>query len=674
MDIGYKTFSVCWEVVNGEENVSLVGRIGRVNQSKSNLVGRTPAVVVAFENDEKPALDETQYILEFSGAAVSRMQKSTRSLSGQFNLLKQCLIPENDPLLRSLGVRSCYARTHRWNKRLAATVASSGQVKIFDVLTNEETLQEVKSADDALVQLLRYYLQATKKEIWDCSGLTIEQVDELIATKTRIGLSATTAFGDAALDKLRYLLGKAGFPKETTILSEAKSAAIYCVLHHETAQTNALELSPGGGMKLRDKKFMVVDIGGGTTDIGVVQVLSTAPTLKLRDIQPVAACMSGSEELNHAAVNYVRQYFKNFWPAIETITDMQKKDLLRTVREQFEIVKKDFNPLKLQKDASELQIFPDPIHSALSPFLQSKGFDLHFTNKKIQQIFEDWLKDIVQLIRDERSQLETNGEKPGEIPIVLTGLGSSPEFIKQHIRTNTGAKVITINPSTCSSVVYGGYFSMLEKGLARRSLARFSYGFITPENSTVWLVEDYENPGRVYQSPSISDRAHSETPIWLIHKGEDLSGNNKFSCKGVMQIKEPIKFPLRIGIIIIKSADATIHERQLLALQDEIDTGTIIVEDEPLEMEMDQTRSGLRRETDKKSGRDIIETEFRVEIVFKGLHCEMQLLIPKFGTFTTKEWRDKKDLMTHEHQVDDLSSHTAQDNDSIETSTIQFLS
>jgi len=672
MDIGYKNLSVCWDVIDGAENVVFNSQIGRVKHGESTRLGRAPAVVAAFKDSPRPALGETQYIFEFTSPAFSGMQNIASSPCKQFSLLKQCLVPEDATPLSNLAPRSWYRRTNNWNKRLAKKVASSGEVKISDVLTNKTTLQEINSVDDVFAQLLRHCLQATKKEIFENSGLTIAQIDDLIATKARIGVSATTAFGDGALDKLRRLLGIAGFPRNTTILSEAKSAAVYCVLCHEASVTQALELSPGSKGKLGDKKFMVVDIGGGTTDVAVVQVLSTAPTLKLRDIQPVAACMSGSEALDHMAIDVVREHFRNDWCHIASKANLGDNRLRQQVREQFENVKKDFNPLKHRNDAKELQIFPESIHRIQGEGIQAKGYDLHFTDQAIQQYFEAWLKDIIQLVQDERTRLETAGEALSEIPIVLTGLGSCPEFVEQHIRSKTGATVITINPSAGSSVAYGGYYSMLNQGLARRSVARFSYGFITPPNTRVWLVEDLDTPGKVYKTPDLNNPARVETPIWLVRKDDDLSENNKFSCKGVMIIKEPLRFPLRIGIKIIKSMDPRIHERSPSTLQDDINSGAVIEEEGLLEMEMDQKRSGLVREADKEDREAMIETQFRVEIIFKGLQCEMQLIIPKSGKFRDKGWRQASTLMAHEYQIDDISSHTAQDNDSIETVTVQL--
>jgi hypothetical protein len=639
MDIGYTKVSTLWAVVNGREAVTIDSMTKANILQDNNPLGRAPARAVIFENDIMPAVGEKQYIMEFNGAADTRIQNKLAHARHVFYSLKQCLIPANSSLFeRPSQGSSWYTRPLRRNASLLEKIVSSGKVKIVDVFTNQATLREFGSIQDILVELLRYQLQLTKKTIWEISGLDKNQVNQLMATRTRIGVSATTAFGNTPLDDLQYLLGEAGFPEKTTILSEAKSAAIYSVLRLKE-QSETLRYGPGGAIDLHNRNFIVVDIGGGTTDVAVVKVLSTTPSQKLREVQPVTACMNGSEALNDIAATCVLQHFGRAWVS-EVLNGFNLKEerLLQYIRTRFRTVKKNFDPL--DSSSRNQAIFPEEIERVLRPYYNY----LNFTVELVQKIFETWLGDIVRLVRQQRSLLEAHAEGAEEVPIILTGLGSSPRFIEQHMRAMIGTTVLTINPNMCSSVAFGGYLSMLDRDLFQQAIARFSYGIIKQRNTA-------QGDGRLHLT---------EEPEWLIKKGDALSSTNVLSYDGVLHIENP-KFPLHIVQKIIKSTDATIHEREFLNLEAEIDRGTIIQED-TLDLEVTQQVSGLERKT-RRDGTSFIETQFKLEIAFTGPQCKCTMFVPKDGKFTTAGWREEDTLMTHECYIHDIWSHTAQRND-----------
>lgn len=656
MDIGYTKVSTCWDVVNGGETVRLDSITNVRYPAGNNFSGRFPAIAVMFENDIVPAIDEKPYILEFNDAADDRIKNKLAQARHVFYSLKQCLIPEDDSLLAPLSQSSSwYTRPLQRNKGLLEKIGSSGKVKIVDVFTEEATLREFSSIHDILVELLRYQLQVAKKEIWLKSGLARDEVNWVMANRTRIGVSATTAFADPALDKLRFLLGEAGFPDQTTILSEAKSAATYSVILLEE-RSKTLSHWPGDTIELRNRIFLVIDIGGGTADVSVVKVLSTTPSLKLREVQPVAACMNGSEALNDIAVSHVRQRFGHHWASVVLNTRREEESLLENIRAQFGKVKHDFDPLD-----DEVKIFPIfPVE--IERNLRSKcnnSYNLAFTVQEVEDIFQMWLSDIISLVKQQLSLLEADVEA-ADVPIILTGLGSTPSFIEQHLRAMTGNTVFTINPTACSSVAFGGYLSMLGSGLAQRNIARFSYGIIGQRNTAQDDGRGQVSIGKPVQIANAGSPHLTEEPIWLIKKGDDLSSNNVLIYDGTLQIENPT-FPLHIVQRIIKSPDATIHERRFLNLEAEIDRGTIIEED-TLELVVNQVVSGLQRET-RSDGTSFITTQFKVEITFKNLQCKVALLVPKFGRFTTRYWREKKTLMAHECHIQDVWLHTAQRND-----------
>lgn len=86
--------------------------------------------------------------------------------------------------------------------------------------------------------------------------------------------------------------------------------------------------------------------------------------------------------------------------------------------------------MKPRKETESLLLCLEEIYN---PVLQAKGHQLTLPND-IQRFFEEWLSNIVRLAGDELTQYERAGENFGETPIVLAGLGSGPEFIKQYMQ------------------------------------------------------------------------------------------------------------------------------------------------------------------------------------------------------------------------------------------------
>ncbi|KAK5057740.1 hypothetical protein LTR84_011741 [Exophiala bonariae] len=529
IDLCYSNVSRCWRLVPGEQKAAFLLLKDMMKKAETDYtLGREDAVVALSLGAPHQEFNGKHFILEFGNAAEAAViEKGARP----FRSVKQSLIPEGSPLLASTAKSSWYSRAQELHNTALKAIDSSISTCVSDALTGELSEVEVNSTCDIMVQLLRNQLQLVKKEIMQEANFTDTQVDQVLSSKrARVAVDSTTAHGEDSLDLLRCLCERAGFPENTRILSEAKSAAIYSVLHSKNLLSAPLATEPR--LKLRGKHCMVVDIGGGTTDIAVIQVVSMQPTLDIREVFEVKACMSGSNSLNDTAASHIRRLLGDEWSDFFSNNEMTEDKLLETIRTEFEFAKQDFDPSTFgcrKHFIYSVANTPKEFGEILSKVHLSSEYD----TDTMQMIFEDWLRDIITQVNQQLLRLSSHSsvvlESTGEIPIILTGRGANPKFVQQHMQSTLSNPILTINPDKCSSVCYGGFVSMLNDGLPQQLFARYSCGFIAEEGAAI--VPNNDKPS------ANNGPASLQTPIWLVRKGDVISPETRFHYEGMIRIE-----------------------------------------------------------------------------------------------------------------------------------------
>lgn len=150
-------------------------------------------------------------------------------------------------------------------------------------------------------------------------------------------LSIPVIWTEAAKDFMRRAAVRAG------LVSSENASEIWFVLEPEAAAISVhSSLSIGGtsGLLELGKRFIVIDMGDGTTDIVVLEVVSISP-LRLRKISSPVGRPWGSRNVNAAFERFLNRLFK---PVLRTNSTVESQFPLEfnRIRRQFDQFKESF--------------------------------------------------------------------------------------------------------------------------------------------------------------------------------------------------------------------------------------------------------------------------------------------------------------------------------------------
>ncbi|XP_060590164.1 heat shock 70 kDa protein 12B-like isoform X2 [Ruditapes philippinarum] len=288
--------------------------------------------------------------------------------------------------------------------------------------------------------------------------------------------------------KMKLYEEKAGIPSKHLILClEPEAASLWC--HNLNSNKVA---SNNGNTEFRPfpegQKYMVVDLGGGTADISVHEIL---PGRNLREIKRADGGAFGGNLIDDAFLRFIADIF-----GIDVLTLIKKTNYgeIMGLKRNFLIKKHMFKPVsegkpekynielpvtELKKAIKELE-FSCSLEEKMNQAEKNYNGKIKFLNRRkliidgsvMEGFFEKATKEVVKILSDIRKDDEV-----GDINIAMLvgGLSSSP-YIQKKIKDNIPGLRIFVPNEPSLAVLKGAVLMGHKPKTITEKIARYSYG------------------------------------------------------------------------------------------------------------------------------------------------------------------------------------------------------
>ena len=339
-------------------------------------------------------------------------------------------------------------------------------------------LRDIPSVEDTK-RLVTDYLRAVyahvKRSIEANTGSWKDMKVEFIFSMptTWQSLSTTTDFEQA--------IRAAGFGQENTYkhmakleLTEAEAAAVY------VAGNPQVRFAAGDIL-------LVCDAGGGTTDLGLIEVVDSDPNLpSLKQVNAVKGVGIGSTMIDRAFQQLVQRRLDNN-PDAQIVLPrnlafkLSRSTAFRSIKHNFGTASGDHPEFKLALDRLGLGISREYSH----PGVRIEQGRMIFSKAEIQSLFDNQIRGIIRRIDEQLAWMSTNRSNEYVKYLVLSGgLGGSP-YVKTQLEAKYAQTRISIvrSQEPRLSVVKGLVMDRKQRlvsGTAalKTRIARASYGVL----------------------------------------------------------------------------------------------------------------------------------------------------------------------------------------------------
>jgi hypothetical protein len=358
--------------------------------------------------------------------------------------------------------------------------------EMFKIYLDQEAIDEAKrkglrdipSVEDTK-QLVTDYLRAVyahiKRSIEANTGSWKDIKVEFIFSipTTWQSLRTTTDFEKA--------IRAAGFGEENSYkhtarleLTEAEAAAVY------VAGNPQVMFAPGDIL-------LVCDAGGGTTDLGLIEVVDSDPHLpSLKQVNAVKGVGIGSTMIDRAFQQLVQRRLDNHPDAQVALPrnlafKLSRSTTFRSIKHKFGTESGDHPEYKVALDRLGLGISQEFSH----PGVRIERGRMIFSRAEVQSLFDNQIRGIVRRIDEQLTWMSTNRSSQFVRYLVLSGgLGGSP-YVKTQLDSKYSQTRMSIirSQEPRLSVVKGLVMDRKQKlvsGTAalKTRIARASYGVL----------------------------------------------------------------------------------------------------------------------------------------------------------------------------------------------------
>ncbi|OQU97391.1 hypothetical protein CLAIMM_03325 [Cladophialophora immunda] len=594
IDFGTTTSSICYDEVAGITSLSERALAQNVICEPSDVSShRIPSV--AFVYGDITSNGNTYLVLklgEFPGDSLS-----SRLLT-KIELMKMALLPTyhetpRDPLSASM-LQSLKAQ-HEDAIRKIQFETMSNQMYTQDPLTGQFEPCTVNSMHDLITLFFNFLWRLTMKHCATTHNMTVENVVNLFQANVHVAVSAPALvqedyeradrLHDSMLNTYCLLLARAGYPRSTSLLFEAKSAALFHIItniqrtHTSMTQTQQLHATT------------VVDIGGGTTDICCLRPDNIDDATVMFGDNFGASTMDGSLKINEVFKELLRTQLPGSVLQLAPEFNGSESDFLEALATQFEREKRTADS---HARRCELRV---PCRR--KPLLYADFFvNGHFflNPGTMQKIFDNWLQNIFHQVEKE---MRDHGLFQPSASIGLTGWGSRPPYILAAFERRYHEKGINVymvgDFINHPAVAQGNFLALTAQRGALRRVARTT--FVTHDDLT-----------------SCFGRTHVRNTTNLIDKDDNLNDPAKvFPKTGAFVMENPV-FPLSLNI----------------AIKDDTGFGSIEAEGE-MKVKLESLgRCGFRLETGS-NGATVLKFQYSVQICWQGPMTLVVLTVPHTG-------------------------------------------
>ena len=338
----------------------------------------------------------------------------------------------------------------------------------------------IQTVLDVFREFLRYFWGVIRADIAAKIPLSDQILDYVLHKHTRIVVAAPAIWTGTMNNQFRRLLLDAGFTN-AHIRSEPK--LISAVIVRGQQQDLRANSTIDQVRRLRECACIVLDIGGGTTDLNSVQVIQIAPVLKFRTLLVGSGSMSGNELLNGIFCRSLSAYLYSHkcMEQIETRVGMSSIEVLSSFGRGFEYAKRDFHvgatgTIKIMfKSVKDTDAKLPRI-----PAIGLSGESIRMPVAVVKAVFDEYLDIIKGLLDQQLDALDDS--KFSDIKkkaIMIVGGGALIPYINQTIisqYTKLNQQVVHQDDNNCSLVAKGGVLAAIDPLLGRREFSRTTYG------------------------------------------------------------------------------------------------------------------------------------------------------------------------------------------------------
>jgi hypothetical protein len=216
---------------------------------------------------------------------------------------------------------------------------SGCQVNVYSEFDGSKSVWTITTAKDIEAPFQMYLLDRAKLYLKH-QGYQTEQINASVEDAI-VGFGTTHMWPDSVLDDVRAdLVGKAKFPKNTRLLSEAKAAITGRLVRRFAGHAKEC-ISPNTQLQSDyiGKPIVGLDVGAGSADTATVLVKKADPFLKLGSPIPGRASLCGGQRLNIIAAELCFEKNKSNLEADAAANGASIQALKEALAEGFEDLK-----------------------------------------------------------------------------------------------------------------------------------------------------------------------------------------------------------------------------------------------------------------------------------------------------------------------------------------------
>ncbi|XP_063413669.1 heat shock 70 kDa protein 12A-like [Mytilus trossulus] len=317
---------------------------------------------------------------------------------------------------------------------------------------------QLYSAKDINRNMMLKEMGGKKMEAMLVFALCIEYIKDKVLDRLRLAinglqdddvrwvLTVPAIWSDQARQFMIKAAAKAGISKENLKLAlEPEGAAMFC----KYLAVDKVEHGDRSALKAFEEKaqFMVVDLGGGTIDITVSEVL---PTGQLKEIYNATGGPWGGNYINGQIIKTLKEVIG--WEIIRTFKleeFYEYLELLRNVEQRKRGAKHDSElSLAISKDLSKKIKIPNSHKQSV----RLSGRSIHLSALLMQKIFSSSVNTMTKHVEGLLQKKETRGVSS----ILLVGGYAASDFVQRAFREKFEQKYKIIFPLTPDMIVLKG--------------------------------------------------------------------------------------------------------------------------------------------------------------------------------------------------------------------------
>ncbi|OAL33385.1 hypothetical protein AYO20_07396 [Fonsecaea nubica] len=599
IDFGTTTSSICYDKVAGVEPLQSRKVARNVVCNPYEPAGyRGPSTAVVHEDIASDG--RKRLVLKF-GENLDAGRP--HGVLAEITLMKMSLLPlylEKSSDRLTVNILNSLKARHQDALRKIQLEAVTSDMYTQDPLTGHFRLCVVNSMEDLITLFFEFLWHLTMRHCAAEYGIGVEDVTSLFHESVDVAISVPSIGpDDSPMGNYQQLLNKAGYPKNTCILFEGKSAGLFHLVSEREGENDRLDRVE------RQRAFIIVDIGGGTTDI-----CSVRPS----DINDETVMLGA----------FAAGISRRLAPIYGGIP-WTESDLLDAFVAKFEFHKRDtgtdMNDIEIQLYRGALKLTEELRRDTFE--LTRDGLVLR--NFMLRRLFDMWLNNIFHLVDKEVRDARLYNSGVQSVTICLAGWGSRPPYVLEAFGNRyrqQGTKVVMVQDLDQSpAVAQGNFLSLASQMIIQKKVARATFGTRLHISSSFRHVDTHGTQR-------------------VVHQGTDLDDpRQQLSLTRTVVTENPV-FPLTLKFDIMSDTEFQWVENE----------GTVQIEFESLR------NCGFRLEQ-RDDGVTVLKVQYSVHVCYRGMVSLLVLTVPHTGDFDNTERNRNLDMIAS--QQINIQKHAA---------------